>query len=160
MPLKVDFLVIGGGVAGLTFALKAADHGTVGVLTKRARHEGNTQYAQGGIASVLAPTDSFEDHIRDTVVAGAELCHPDAVAVTVREGPERIRELVQLGAEFNRRPAGDFDLTREGGHSKRRIVHAGDITGREVERALLSGCDDKGITFIPHAPAIDLIVDR
>src|SRR5919108_574570 len=78
MPHQFDFLVIGGGVAGLPFALKAADHGTVAVITKRARHEGNTQYAQGGIASVLAPTDSFEDHIRDTVVAGAGLCHPEA----------------------------------------------------------------------------------
>ena len=161
MPLKVDFLVIGGGVAGLTFALKAADHGTVAVLTKRARHEGNTQYAQGGIASVLSPTDTFEEHIRDTVVAGAGLCHPDAVAITVREGPERIRELVQLGAEFNRRPTGEFDLTREGGHSNRRIVHAGDITGREVERALLSACDEKkNIAFFPHTAAIDLLRDR
>src|ERR687888_1969519 len=121
MPLKVDFLVIGGGVAGLTFALKAADHGSVGVLTKRARQEGNTQYAQGGIASVLSAADSFEDHVRDTLVAGAGLCREDAVAVTVKEGPERIRELIQLGAQFNRRANGELDLTREGGHSKRRI---------------------------------------
>jgi L-aspartate oxidase len=158
MPRKLDFLVIGGGVAGLTFALKAADHGSVGVLTKRARQEGNTQYAQGGIASVLSGVDSFEEHIRDTLVAGAGLCHEDAVAVTVKEGPDRIRELVQLGARFNRRPNGDFDLTREGGHSKRRIVHAGDITGREVERVLLAACDEKkNIAFFPETAAIDLI---
>src|SRR5712692_11527851 len=143
MPFKFDYLVIGGGVAGLSFALGAAEHGTVAVLTKRARQEGNTQYAQGGIASVLSSDDSFEQHIEDTLTAGAGLCERQAVEVTVREGPERIRELVALGAEFSRRVSGEFDLTREGGHSKRRVVHAGDITGREVERALLRACDEK-----------------
>src|SRR5688500_373084 len=97
---KFDFLVLGGGVAGLSFALKAASHGTVAVLTKRARQEGNTQYAQGGIASVLSSSDTFDEHIQDTLVAGAGLCHADAVEVTVKDGPDRIRELVALGAEF------------------------------------------------------------
>jgi L-aspartate oxidase len=161
MPQRFDFLVLGGGVAGLSFALQAAKHGSVAVLTKRERYESNTQYAQGGIASVLAPTDTFEAHVEDTLVAGAGINHPDAVEVTVREGPERIRELVALGAEFNRRTTGEFDLTREGGHSARRIIHAGDITGREVQRAMLAACDEqKNITFFQHTAAVDLILDR
>jgi len=148
-------------VAGLSFALKAANHGKVAILTKRARQEGSTQYAQGGIASVLSSSDSFERHIQDTLTAGAGLCKREAVEVAVREGPERIRELVALGAEFSRRPSGELDLTREGGHSERRIVHATDITGREVERALLAACDEKSnITFFPNTAAIDLIQDR
>jgi L-aspartate oxidase len=161
MPQRFDFLVLGGGVAGLSFALQAARHGSVAVLTKRERYESNTQYAQGGIASVLAPTDSFEAHVQDTLVAGAGLNHADAVEVTVREGPERIQQLVTLGAEFNRRATGEFDLTREGGHSARRIIHAGDITGREVQRAMLAACDEqKNITFFQNTAAIDLILDR
>jgi len=158
MPFKFDYLVIGGGVAGLSFALEAARHGSVAVLTKRARHEGSTQYAQGGIASVLSSDDSFEQHVQDTLVAGAGLCKREAVEVTVREGPEQLRRLVALGAVFDRNAAGEFDLTREGGHSKRRIVHSGDITGREVERALLQACDDtKNVTFFQNTAAIDLI---
>jgi L-aspartate oxidase len=161
MPQRFDFLVLGGGIAGLSFALKAAERGAVAVLTKRARQEGNTQYAQGGIAAVLSKSDSFEQHIQDTLTAGAGLCHRDAVEVTVREGPDRVRELVALGAAFDRRSANEFDLTREGGHTQRRIVHAEDITGREVERALLAACDEqKNITFFPDTSAIDLIVDR
>src|SRR5690242_673241 len=104
MPEHFDFLVLGGGVAGLSFALQAARHGTVAVLTKRARHEGNTHYAQGGVAAVLSPKDSFEKHIQDTLTAGAGLNHVDAVEVCVKEGPERVRELAQFGAEFDRRP--------------------------------------------------------
>ncbi|MBZ4332847.1 L-aspartate oxidase [Corallococcus interemptor] len=160
MPHRFDFLVMGGGVAGLSFALQAARHGTVAVLTKRERGEGNTAYAQGGIAGVLSPTDTFDAHIDDTLVAGAGLCHRDAVEVTVREGPARLKELVALGAAFDQR-GGEFDLTREGGHSARRIIHAGDITGREVQRALLAACDEQPhITFFQNTAAIDLILDR
>ncbi|MFY0578177.1 L-aspartate oxidase [Cystobacter fuscus] len=161
MPHRFDFLVLGSGVAGLSFALQAARHGTVAVLSKREPQESNTAYAQGGIASVLSPTDTFAAHIQDTLEAGADLNHLDAVEVTVREGPERIRELVELGADFNRRASGEFDLTREGGHSERRIVHAGDITGREVQRALLAACAEQpNITFFPNTAAIDLILER
>jgi L-aspartate oxidase len=161
MANPFDFLVIGGGVAGLSYALQAAEHGTVAVLTKRSRNEGNTVYAQGGIASVLSEDDSFDSHIEDTLVAGGGLCLREAVDVTVREGPDRIRELVELGAEFSRGASGELDLTREGGHSRRRIIHAGDITGREVERALLAACDEeKNIIFFSNAAAIDLLVDR
>ncbi|HUM12397.1 MAG TPA: L-aspartate oxidase [Myxococcaceae bacterium] len=161
MPQRFDFLVLGGGVAGLSFALEAAQRGSVAVLTKRSRSESNTMYAQGGVAAVLSERDSFEQHVADTVDAGAGLNNPEAVSVTVREGPERIRELAALGAHFDTRPDGEFDLGREGGHTRRRIVHAGDITGREIERALLAACDDRpNIRFFSDSAAIDLILDR
>jgi len=161
MPQRFDFLVLGGGVAGLSFALEAAGRGSVAVLTKRSRSESNTMYAQGGVAAVLSERDSFEQHVADTVDAGAGLNNPEAVSVTVREGPERIRELAALGAHFDTQPNGEFDLGREGGHTRRRIVHAGDITGREIERALLAACDDRpNIHFFSDAAAIDLILDR
>lgn len=155
-----DFLVLGGGVAGLTFALEASRHGSVGVLTKRSRSEGNTVYAQGGIAAVLSPEDSFEKHVEDTMIAGAFLNKREVVEICVREAPERLKALVELGASFNRDATGEFDLTREGGHSQRRIVHNGDITGREVERALLAACDETGkITFFQDTTGVDLIRD-
>jgi L-aspartate oxidase len=153
----VDFLVLGGGVAGLSFALEAAGKGSVLVLTKRQRFEGSTQYAQGGIASVLGDDDDFEHHIEDTLVAGAGLCKREAVEVTVREGPERIRWLLSLGVELDQEAPGKLHLTREGGHSRRRIVHAKDTTGREVERALLAACDARGIRVVEDALAVDLI---
>jgi L-aspartate oxidase len=152
----IDFLVLGGGIAGLTFALEASPYGSVAVLTKRQRFEGSTQYAQGGIASVLGPDDDFEKHVEDTLVAGAGLCHRDAVEVTVREGPGRIRWLMDLGVEFDREGE-RLHLTREGGHSRRRIAHAKDATGREVERAMLAACDAKGIGIVEDVAAVDLI---
>lgn len=158
MAYAFDVLVLGGGVAGLTFALEAARSGSVAVLTKRSRSESNTMYAQGGIAAVLSPDDSVERHFEDTMVAGAGLNNREAVEITVKEGPQRLKELVALGAEFNRRADGEFDLTREGGHSKRRIVHARDATGKEVERALLAACDEqRDITFFSDTTGIDLI---
>ena len=161
MPQRFDFLVLGGGVAGLSFALEAAQYGSVAVLTKRSRSESNTMYAQGGVAAVLSERDSFEQHVADTLDAGAGLNNPEAVSVTVREGPERVRELAALGAHFDTRANGEFDLGREGGHTRRRIVHAGDITGREIERALLAACDDRpNIQFFSDSAAIDLILDR
>jgi L-aspartate oxidase len=161
MAQSFDFLVLGGGVAGLTFALDASEHGTVAVLTKRSRSESNTLYAQGGIASVLAEDDSFDEHIQDTLVAGAGLCKREAVEVAVKNGPERLKALVALGARFNEAENGDLDLTREGGHSRRRIVHAGDITGKEVIRALLAACAEKqNISFFADTTAIDLILDK
>ena len=161
MPQRFDFLVVGGGVAGLSFALEASQEGSVCVLTKRSRSESNTVYAQGGIASVLSSMDSFAQHEEDTFAAGSGLNHRDAVEVTVHEGPDRVRELAALGAVFNRRPDGEWDLTREGGHSRRRIVHSGDITGREVERVLLAACDDRpNIHFLSDSAAIDLVLQR
>jgi L-aspartate oxidase len=153
----VDFLVLGGGIAGLSFALEAADHGSVLVLTKRQRSEGSTQYAQGGIAGVLGPDDEPELHIQDTLVAGAGLCKREAVEVTVREGPDRIRWLLSVGVEFDREGPDRLHLTREGGHSRRRIAHAKDTTGREIERALLAACDARGIRIVDDQIAIDVI---
>ena len=154
-----DFLVLGSGIAGLSVALQAARRGKVALLAKRGRAESNTAYAQGGIAAVLGPQDSFEQHIQDTLVAGAGLCREDAVRVTVTEGPQRVRELIDLGAEFTRdaTPLG-YHLTREGGHSQRRVVHAADMTGREVERTLLRAATDAGVEFFEDHQAIDLIL--
>lgn len=158
MSQNFDFLVIGGGVGGLSFALKAARHGTVAVVTKRARNEGATRYAQGGIAAVQSKDDSFEEHIEDTLTAGAGLCRREAVEVCVREGPERLRELVACGVQFTHRPDGSIDLTREGGHKKRRIAHAADLTGAEIERALIASCETSpNITFFPECTAVELI---
>ena len=136
MQESFDFLVLGSGIAGLSYALKVADHGTVAIVTKKESVESNTNYAQGGIAAVMSGDDSFDQHIEDTLVAGAGLCDREAVEAVVREGPVRVRELMELGAEFTREQ-GQLHLGREGGHSVNRIVHAADTTGHEVERALL-----------------------
>ncbi|MFL5368132.1 MAG: L-aspartate oxidase [Myxococcales bacterium] len=154
----VDFLVLGSGIAGLSFALRASKQGSVLLLAKRGRSESNTAYAQGGIAAVLSPTDSVEAHVKDTLVAGAGLCREEAVQVAVSEGPARVRELIDLGAEFTRdsTPLG-FHLTREGGHSARRILHAADLTGREVERALLAAADAAKIPILDEHVAVDLV---
>ena len=159
MAEHFDYLVIGAGGAGLSFALRAAKTGTVAVLTKAARDEGNTKRAQGGIAAVLDPSDSFAAHVEDTLEAGVHLNRRDAVELCVREAPDRIRELVDLGARFSTRGAGELDLTREGGHSARRVVHAKDITGLEVERTLVAACEaEPNITFFDHHTSIDLIL--
>ena len=132
-----DILVLGSGLAGLGYALKVADFATVNLVTKRGLTETSTRLAQGGIAAVLGADDRFEYHIQDTLTVGEGLCHPDVVELVVRQGPDRIRELVELGANFDLTPeAAGFDLAREGGHSRRRIIHAHDLTGAEVERIL------------------------
>src|SRR5688572_15250291 len=138
MAERFDFLVIGSGVAGLSFALKAAEHGTVGVVTKKDSAESNTNYAQGGIAAVMDPADDIEAHVRDTLIAGAGLCDEEVVRVVATEGPERVRELMAFGADFDTNADGTLHLGREGGHSARRIVHSADMTGREIEHTLLA----------------------
>src|ERR1043166_1747448 len=126
--MQCDFLVLGSGLAGLTFALQAAEFGSVIVVTKDRLPESATAYAQGGIASVWSPEDSFAEHSRDTMVAGADLCHPDIVDLVVREGPDRIRDLIALGTHFSLRPGSEdredreYDLGREGGHSHRELL--------------------------------------
>lgn len=161
MEIMTDFLIIGSGIAGLSFALKVAAFGSVAIVTKKDRIESSTNYAQGGIAVVMSGDDSFEDHIHDTVVAGDGLCHEDVVRMVVEEGPARIEELIALGVPFSRRSAGgsgEFDLGREGGHSKRRIIHASDFTGREVEKVLVSRVEaDPRIKIFENHVAIDLI---
>src|SRR3989475_2074756 len=158
MRHQVDYLVLGSGIAGLSFAVRAARHGSVALLAKRSRSESNTAYAQGGIAAVFGPQDSFDQHIRDTLVAGAGLCREEAVRVTVTEGPTRVRELIELGAEFTRdaSPFG-YHLTREGGHSQRRVVHAADLTGMEVERTLLGAAAAAGRQVFAAPPTIQLV---
>jgi L-aspartate oxidase len=157
-----DFLVIGSGLAGLTFALKAAQRGSVLVLTKDRMPESATAYAQGGIASVWSSDDSFEEHSQDTMTAGANLCHQDIVDLVVREGPECVRELITLGTQFSTRPGanGEYDLGREGGHSHRRILHASDATGSEIMRALVEAVRRApNITVLERHLAVDLLVD-
>lgn len=155
-----DYLVIGSGVAGLSFALKAAETGTVIVLTKDRPDESNSSYAQGGIAAVWSPEDDFESHVRDTLVAGAGLCRADAVAQTVREGPARVRELIGLGVKFTRDADAGYSLHREGGHSTRRILHVDDLTGAEMVRALHAACAaHPNIRVLDHHVAIDLITE-
>ncbi|MBN2799042.1 MAG: L-aspartate oxidase [Deltaproteobacteria bacterium] len=162
MSDSVDFLVIGSGIAGLWFALQAVQHGTVRVITKDRPEESNTQYAQGGIAAVWSKEDSYEEHVQDTLIAGAGLCRREAVEVVVREGPDRVRELIDLGAHFTRHHdrADWYDLHREGGHSRRRILHADDFTGAEVVRALRAKGQAEGIRVDDHLVAIDLITER
>ena len=163
MDFQFDFLVIGSGLAGLTFALKAAESGTVAMVTKKGMMESNTAKAQGGIASVLGPDDSFDLHIKDTLVSGSGLCDPAVVAMVVKKGPDCIQELIDLGANFNLKndqaSNTELDLGREGGHSHKRIVHAQDMTGREVERVLAEAVKKHtNITIYEHFMAIDLII--
>ena len=155
-----DYLVIGSGIAGLSFALQAAKSGTVAIVTKKERMETSTNYAQGGIASVLDNEDRFEYHVRDTLKSGDGLCNKKIVEIVVKNGPDRIKELMDMGVNFSRRPdeANTLDLGMEGGHSRRRIVHTKDHTGNEVERALLEKVEEnKNITIYEDYMAIDLI---
>ncbi len=161
---QFDFLVLGSGIAGLSFALKVAPRGRVGIVTKKNRAESNTNYAQGGIAAVTSKEDSFELHVRDTLEAGAGLCKEEVVRTIVQEGPARIEELMALGMQFSERAvprshgARELDLGKEGGHSKRRILHAKDVTGREIERALLAAiAAQPGVEIFENFLVIDLI---
>ncbi|MDX1954624.1 MAG: L-aspartate oxidase [Chitinophagaceae bacterium] len=162
---KTDFLVIGSGIAGLTYALKMAGHypdRQVLVLTKAAADETNTKYAQGGIAVVNDPEqDSFDKHIEDTLVAGDGLCNEKVVELVVKEGPSRVQELIDWGARFDREEDGDYKLGKEGGHSEHRILHHKDITGWEMERALLEAVSRQpNIKIIKHCFVIDLITQH
>lgn len=153
-----DFLVIGSGVAGLFFSLLASRAGTVCLVTKSELWESSSFYAQGGIASVIDVGDSFEAHIQDTLNAGAGLCNPAVVETVVKEGPERIKELIKLGVKFTKRSPDEFDLAQEGGHSKRRILHAEDATGKEVERVLIAQVQKSlFIKVFEHHIALNLI---
>ncbi len=155
-----DFLVLGSGIAGLLSALKLARLGTVTLVTKKAAAESNTNYAQGGIAAVTSAVDSFESHVRDTLIAGAGLCDESVVRLTVAEAPKRVGELRELGVRFSEREAA-LDLGLEAGHSHRRILHAGDITGREIERALVDAARrHRRIAMVENHLAVDLLLDR
>ena len=160
--IETDILVIGSGVAGLSFALKAHELGRIIVASKRDLHEGASFYAQGGVASVISSTDTFDAHISDTLKAGAGLCHTDIVELVVKSGPDRIGELVKMGVSFDLRDDHkSFDLGREGGHSKRRILHSEDATGRELENVLIKNCAKKSsIKMLEWHQAIDLITSE
>ena len=136
MEKKYDFLVIGTGLGGLSFALKAAEHGSVCLISKVEMEETNTRYAQGGIAAVTYEPDSLEKHVEDTLVAGDHLCNEEVVRMVVNEGPEQIRELIPGEPNLTRQSSGKYDLAREGGHSEHRILHHKDNTGQEIQRAL------------------------
>ncbi len=160
--IDFDFIIVGSGAAGLSAALHAAEHGTVAVITKRGALDSNSNWAQGGIACVTSEEDSIEKHVNDTLIAGAGLCNEEAVRTIVSEGPARIDELVKWGVDFDQREAADghleFDLTREGGHSKRRVLHAADATGKEISEKLLAAVRERpNITVFENHFAIDLI---
>src|ERR1700687_2438827 len=159
-----DFLVIGGGIAGMLFAIKAAEIGTVTVLTTAASDEAKTASARGGIASVWSVDDSFESHVEDTLRAGAGLCNRCAVESIVRDGPEVVRELIAFGTHFTRVEEGgedEYDLGREGGHSHRRVLHAQDLTGREIMRALgVAARSRPNIRVLENRVAVNLLVER
>jgi L-aspartate oxidase len=160
---KADVIVIGSGVAGLTTALQIRSHDlSVLLVTKSLIDAGSTKWAQGGIAAALGPGDSPEEHERDTLVAGAGLCDEEAVRVLVTEGPEAVRKLIARGAKFDRSETGEIALTREGGHLRNRILHAGgDATGAEVSRALLAAVnDDPGIEIVENALVIDALKNK
>jgi L-aspartate oxidase len=159
--MDADVVVIGSGIAGLTAALQAQSAGRVVVVTKDHLSAGSTQWAQGGIAAAIGPGDSPEQHLTDTLVAGAGLCDPDAVEVLVTEGPGALRELIDLGTRFDVAGTGELQLAREGGHRQNRIVHAGgDATGAAIQRALVEAARQAdAIEIIEHALALDLILD-
>ncbi|MBL0073296.1 MAG: L-aspartate oxidase [Bacteroidetes bacterium] len=158
---KVDFLVIGSGIAGLNYALKAAEFGKVLIITKADEDESNTKYAQGGIAAVIDPDDSFEKHVQDTLVAGDGLCDEEVVRMVIKEGPERIQDIITWGADFDKKPSGEFDLAKEGGHSESRILHFKDITGLEIERKLLQKIHaHPNIELHTHFFAVDIITQH
>jgi L-aspartate oxidase len=163
--MQTDFLVIGSGIAGLTYALKVAEQfpdKRVLVMTKAAADETNTKYAQGGIAVVNdLENDSFEKHIEDTLIAGDGLCNEKVVEIVVKEGPDRVREIIEWGAKFDKEDDGDYKRGKEGGHSEFRILHHKDVTGKEMERALIDAvAAQKNIEFVKHCFVVDIITQH
>ncbi len=137
MKKRTDFLVLGSGIAGLTFALEASKSGKVSIVTKAALEDTNTRYAQGGIAAVFREPDNFEKHVQDTLIAGDSCCNEEVVRMVVREAPERIKDLIDLGVPFDKKENGTYDLAREGGHSEYRILHHKDKTGEALQNTLM-----------------------
>jgi L-aspartate oxidase len=160
MVYHYDFLVIGSGIAGLSYALKVSAVGSVAVITKKEKAESNTNLAQGGVAAVMSKVDSFDLHVRDTLATGMGLSHEEAVRLMVREGPDRLRDLMEVGARFTQKD-GTLDLGREGGHSTNRIVHAADLTGREIERALLQAISERqNVRIFENHIGVELLTEH
>lgn len=158
MVHETDYLVIGSGIAGLNFALLAAEHGRVVVVTKKRIDDTNTNWAQGGVAAVLADDDTFERHIEDTLVAGDGLCDRDVVQMCVEAGPAQVQRLLDIGVRLDRKPDGSLDLGREGAHTRHRVVHWEDVTGREIQRALIDKVTKhSNITLLGEHIAVDLL---
>jgi L-aspartate oxidase len=163
-----DFLIIGSGIAGLSYAYKVAsffysknEPVSVTIITKVNEDESNTKYAQGGIAAVTKETDSFENHIKDTLIAGDGLCDEKVARTVVEEAPKRIKELIDWGTHFDKNKHGEYDLAKEGGHSDNRILHYKDLTGNEIERALIHQVENHPyITILSHHFAIDIITQH
>ena len=161
MKKRTDFLVIGSGIAGLTFALKAAEHGKVTIVTKAAIEDSNTRYAQGGIAAVFSEPDNFEKHIRDTLIAGDGFCNEEVVRMVVEEAPERIKDLIELGVSFDKKDDGSYDLAKEGGHSEHRILHHKDRTGEVIQRTLVEQVRrNPNIELFENHFAIDILTQH
>ncbi len=163
MEFRIDFLILGSGIAGLSLAIKASTLGSVAIVTKKEKSESNTNYAQGGIAAVTDKTDSFEEHISDTLICGAGLCNKDVVDFVVREAPPRIQELIEWGVNFTKseEPPHLYDLGQEGGHHRRRVLHAKDLTGQEIERALHEKVAAlKNVQIYENHIGIDLILQK
>ncbi|TNE70348.1 L-aspartate oxidase [bacterium] len=160
MKHSFDFLVLGSGAAGLSYALQVSEFGSVAIITKKQKAESNTNYAQGGIAAVVDQYDSFEKHIEDTLDAGAGLCKLDSVELIVKEGPVAVGKLLEFGARFTK-DDGELHLGKEGGHSHNRIVHAADMTGKEIERVLLKEIAKRpNIHIYEHHYALELITQH
>lgn len=163
MEINTDFLIIGSGIAGLSLAIKLSKLGSVNIVTKKEKFESNTNYAQGGIAAVTDNTDRFEDHINDTLVCGAGLCNEEVVEFVVKEAPPRINELIEWGVNFTKseKPPHHYDLGQEGGHNHRRVLHAKDLTGQEIERALNDKVASlRNVNIYENHIAIDLIIQK
>ncbi len=161
MRQKSDFLVIGSGIAGLSYAIKVADHGKVIIIAKDKADETATRYAQGGIAAVMYSPDTYEKHIKDTMVAGDELSNPDIVRITITESTDRVKELIEWGTQFDKEENGKYDLAKEGGHSEFRVLHHKDSTGHEIQRALLEKVKNHpNITILENYFTVDLITQH
>ena len=161
MVYKYDFLVIGSGIAGMSFALKVAEKGRVGIICKTGISEANTFYAQGGIASVTKPTDNFEKHIEDTMIAGDWISDPKAVEKVVKGAPAQIKELINWGVNFDKNEEGEFDLHKEGGHSEFRILHHKDNTGAEIQTSLIEAVKaHPNITVLTNHFAVEIITQH
>ena len=161
MRKEVDFLILGSGIAGLSYAIKVADYGKVCIITKSAADETATRYAQGGIAAVMYTPDTYEKHIKDTIIAGDKLNNENIVRITITESTDRIKELIEWGTNFDKEESGKYDLAKEGGHSENRVLHYKDSTGHEIERALLQKIDEHpNIELIENQFALDLITEH